>query len=81
VSVSVSSSEGVLLMTVVDSGPGFSPEALDRAFEPFYTTKTRGSGLGLATALAAVREHGGTLSLANREQAVGAAAAVSIPLS
>ena len=81
VSVSVSSSEGVLLMTVTDSGPGFTAEALDRAFEPFYTTKARGSGLGLATALASVREHGGTLTLANREQAQGAVSTISIPLS
>jgi len=81
VSVAVSSSAGRLVLTVTDSGPGFSAEALDKAFEPFYTTKTRGSGLGLATALASVREHGGTLTLANREQTAGAVSTITIPLA
>jgi C4-dicarboxylate-specific signal transduction histidine kinase len=38
---------GAVLVTVQDSGPGFSPESFDRVFDPFYTTKANGMGMGL----------------------------------
>lgn len=44
---------------VQDNGSGIAPENLERIFTPFYTTKTRGTGLGLATALSIVRRHQG----------------------
>lgn len=47
-----------------DTGPGMTKEQLRRAFDPGYTTKVSGSGYGLAVASQAVREHGGTVSLA-----------------
>ena len=48
---------------VADEGPGIPPAARARLFEPFYTTKHRGTGLGLATARRLVEAHGGTLNL------------------
>ncbi len=79
VTVTLSRSPGFVSMTVSDTGPGLSPETLDRAFEPFYTTKPQGSGLGLATALAVVREHGGSMTLANRQPGPGAVCTVKLP--
>jgi signal transduction histidine kinase len=46
---------------VADTGGGIPPEVLTRIFEPFYSTKERGTGLGLAFALQVVKEHGGTI--------------------
>ena len=46
---------------VGDDGPGLDPAVRDRLFEPFVTTKHRGSGLGLATAKRVVEMHHGTL--------------------
>jgi signal transduction histidine kinase len=46
---------------VEDTGKGMSPEEQDRLFEPFFSTKTHGTGLGLATVHRIVSEHGGQI--------------------
>lgn len=50
-------------LAVVDDGPGVPPDRLAHIFDPFYTTKHKGTGLGLATSHAIVAEHGGTLDV------------------
>jgi len=50
-----------------DNGPGFPPEVLARAFEPYFTTKAKGTGLGLAMIKKIVTEHGGEVKVANRD--------------
>lgn len=54
--------DGVVELEVRDTGAGISPEALPRLFDPFYSTKERGTGLGLAFVQEVVQEHGGTVS-------------------
>jgi signal transduction histidine kinase len=56
------SSEGVWL-SVADTGGGISQEQIARIFEPFYTTKKKGSGLGLMIVQRIVRAHGGRIEL------------------
>jgi signal transduction histidine kinase len=46
---------------VADTGGGIPPEVLTRIFEPFYSTKERGTGLGLAFVLQVLKDHGGTI--------------------
>ena len=53
--------EGGVELEVADTGGGMPPEVLALIFEPFYTTKERGTGLGLAYARRIVAEHGGTI--------------------
>lgn len=55
-------------LTVVDNGPGFPPRILSRAFEPYITTKAKGTGLGLAVVKKIVDEHGARIELKNREK-------------
>ncbi|HPE78419.1 MAG: ATP-binding protein [Sedimenticolaceae bacterium] len=53
-----------LTLRVEDDGPGIDPAALPRVFDPFFTTRERGTGLGLAVVQAVVLEHGGSLRAA-----------------
>ena len=46
---------------VVDNGPGLSPEAMPRLFDPFFSTKENGTGLGLAISNTIARGHGGSV--------------------
>jgi len=70
-----------LELSVVDSGPGMSSDELQRAFEPFYTTKApgRGTGLGLVIVEHIVRAHGGRV-LAESVPGHGTAMRVRLPL-
>ncbi len=55
-------------LSVSDQGSGFPPHILQRAFEPYVTTKTRGTGLGLAVVKKIADEHKAAIKLLNREQ-------------
>jgi len=63
-------------LTVSDNGPGFSPKILNRAFEPYVTSKVRGTGLGLAMVKKIVDEHGGRIDVKNRTGGNGAKVAI-----
>lgn len=71
---------GELLITVADTGTGISPDLRERVFHPFFTTKPRGSGVGLAHAQKIVASHGGLLELDGRP-GEGAVFRVRIPVA
>jgi signal transduction histidine kinase len=50
-------------LTLIDTGKGINPEVLPRIFEPFFSTKQGGSGLGLPTTKRIIEAHGGTLEV------------------
>ena len=52
-------------LQVIDNGPGFSDKVLKRAFEPYVTTKSKGTGLGLAVVKKIADEHGARVRIAN----------------
>jgi nitrogen fixation/metabolism regulation signal transduction histidine kinase len=58
--------EKLVRLSVADNGPGFSPRILSRAFEPYVTSKTKGTGLGLAVVKKIIDEHGARIELKNR---------------
>lgn len=66
-----------LLVEVSDNGPGVAPEAVVQIFEPFYTSKPDGMGLGLAISRSIVEEHGGRLWTDGSE--LGAAFRFTVP--
>jgi len=59
-------------ISITDNGPGFSPKILARAFEPYVTSKPRGTGLGLPMVKKIIDEHGGRIDIQNRSDANGA---------
>jgi PAS domain S-box-containing protein len=61
------SQAGGILVAVHDSGPGVDPVDLERVFEPFYTTKTSGIGMGLSICQTIIRAHGGRLWMCANE--------------
>jgi signal transduction histidine kinase len=67
-------------VTVIDSGPGLAPEARERVFQPFFTTKSDGMGMGLAICRTTVEAQGGRL-WASEQAEPGAAFHFTVPVS
>jgi nitrogen fixation/metabolism regulation signal transduction histidine kinase len=63
-------------LAISDNGPGFAPKILGRAFEPYVTSKTRGTGLGLAMVKKIIDEHGGRIDIENRVDGNGASVVI-----
>jgi PAS domain S-box-containing protein len=78
VSVQTGKRADEVCIEVVDHGPGIAPEMIDKIFTPFFTTKDKGSGLGLAVALSIVQNHGGRIQVSSKPGA-GTVFRVSLP--
>lgn len=66
-------------ITITDSGPGISDEDLEQIFYPFYTTKSNGTGIGLAICQTIIESLGGTINIYNVSS--GARVKIKLPLS
>jgi nitrogen fixation/metabolism regulation signal transduction histidine kinase len=80
VAVEIQTTEGVARLTVSDRGKGMTPEVMKSALLPFYSTKQRGSGLGLPLCREIVEAHGGRLRIQSREGG-GTTIAFELPLN
>src|SRR5262249_14745522 len=67
------------VVRVQDNGCGIPPEKIDRIFNPFFTTKEKGTGLGMAISRKIVEAHAGTMTVAS-EVGRGTEFAVTLPL-
>jgi nitrogen fixation/metabolism regulation signal transduction histidine kinase len=66
-------------LLIADNGPGFPVELLPRIFEPYVTTKARGTGLGLPIVKKIVEEHQGSIEISNAPDG-GARIDIRLPL-
>ncbi len=71
--------EDTLVVTVEDSGSGIPPEMIHRIFEPYFTTKVDGTGLGLTMTYKVVKEHGGDIRVQS-EQGHGTCFTITLPV-
>jgi PAS domain S-box-containing protein len=79
-SIETANADGAVVISVTDDGHGMTPDVVQRAFEPFFTTrpKGQGTGLGLATAYGAVTDAGGSIDIES-EPGVGTTVRIRLP--
>ncbi|MDQ0340089.1 signal transduction histidine kinase [Caldalkalibacillus uzonensis] len=80
IEVSVAKENDTVLLSIIDSGPGFAPDQLEQVFYPFFTTKETGTGLGLPICKAITETLGGTITIENHPTK-GAHVKMEFPLS
>jgi len=72
--------ERMLKVSVVDAGPGLPPESIERVFDAFYTTKSKGLGMGLSISRSIIEAHGGRMWAENNLKR-GATFSFTIPIA
>ena len=68
VDAALAAGNGTVTVRILDTGPGIPPAEIDRIWEPDFTTKSRGTGLGLALVRQTVHAHGGSIQAMNRPE-------------
>ncbi|OGS23629.1 MAG: hypothetical protein A2297_08345 [Elusimicrobia bacterium RIFOXYB2_FULL_48_7] len=71
--------DGLLNLVIADNGPGIDKENLDRIFEPFFSTKAKGTGLGLAVCRQIIELHNGKIEIKS-EKGEGTLVSITLPL-
>ncbi len=79
IEVEVKREDKMVTLSFVDNGKGISPDALDYIFEPFFTSKSGGTGLGMSIVKRVITSHGGKVSLTS-EKGKGTTVRIHIPL-
>jgi signal transduction histidine kinase len=79
IDVRLAESDGTIVLNVVDGGKGISEEIVDRVFEPYFSTKSVGTGLGLPLTKTIIEKHGGEISLESKD-GQGTTVTVTIPI-
>jgi signal transduction histidine kinase len=79
ITVRTERSEGWIEFSTSDSGPGIPPDKLKEVFEPFFSTKPSGMGMGLSIAKTIVQSHGGTIVAQNQTRG-GATISIRLPV-
>ena len=65
IEILINEKDNMIILEFIDSGEGISDENLDKVFEPPFTTKQKGTGLGLASCKNIIEQHQGEISVKN----------------
>lgn len=79
IQLKLSNDQDQLFISLQDTGTGIPPHLLERIFEPFYTTKSKGTGLGMMITNKIITEHSGTITIHSQEQ-IGTEISITLPL-
>jgi two-component system, NtrC family, nitrogen regulation sensor histidine kinase NtrY len=79
VTVTLTPQDDHLELIIEDNGIGFPPDMMDKIMEPYVTTREKGTGLGLAIVKKTLEDHGGSITLSNREEG-GAHIHITLPI-
>jgi len=79
-SLNSTTNKSFIRILIADSGTGIDEKAVDKLFEPFYTTKANGTGLGLPIAKKIIEDHGGNIKINNKPKQ-GAEVAILLPVN
>ncbi len=80
ISTRYSSADGFVHIAIADNGKGIDSKALDKVFNPFFTTKLQGTGLGLAISKRVVeQQNGGSIAVANNPDGAGVTFTITLP--
>ncbi|MBI5213933.1 MAG: GHKL domain-containing protein [Nitrospirae bacterium] len=77
--VKIERNKDAIKIKISDTGKGMPPDAVEKIFEPFYTTKDKGTGLGLAIVFNIIKKHGGEIN-AQSEEGRGTTFTITLPL-
>ena len=79
IDITLTQQDADIIVQIRDYGPGLAPHEFDRLFEPFYTNKPDGLGLGLSISYSIVEAHGGTLAAYAPDAGTGMVFSLSLP--
>ncbi len=79
VTIKIETADNWLMISIHDNGPGIPTENLEKIFEPYFTTRRKGTGLGLPIVKRIVENHGGTISIESRINA-GTTVFIRLPI-
>jgi two-component system NtrC family sensor kinase len=68
-----------IIIKIADTGKGIGTDAMDKIFQPFFTTKPRGTGLGLSISKRLIEEHGGVITLKSTDR--GTTFIINLPVN
>ena len=80
IGASLRSAGDELVIEITNDGEALSEEVLKRAFEPFFTTRPKGTGLGLGLVKRVLEEHGGTVEMVS-DDTIGTRLTLTLPLN
>ncbi len=80
ITIKLSFAQDLLKITIQDNGPGITDEALAQLYNPFYTEKDDGMGLGIALCQKIIEKHNGSLKLARGSEGFGTTAIITLPV-
>jgi signal transduction histidine kinase len=81
IQVSIQSADSIITVCIEDEGSGVPDDLLERVWDPFFTTKEKGTGLGLGIVKNIIESHNGSIRVKNRKEGPGVRVIIELPIT